>query len=246
MAASTTTTNPSYRYGEPNCVFLPFAPGVPVNGGDICFQSQPTRTVADGSTTSTSTTLGSASALFTPGDEGAAVSGSGIPASTTIVSVQSSTSATMSAAATATATGVSVTIAPSLPVSIYPAMSYPWTTNLATTQLNFAKQCAGVSAQTYDGVNGSAYGIQDGTLRCDTTGVFDFPCASQVWNVGDLVAPDQDGSNSNLFAQRVVSVNAAGAANAIGRVIKAPLTATTTVRVQLFAAADRLVNAGVL
>lgn len=68
------------------------------------------RTVADGATTNTSTTLTSATAAFGTGDVGAVVSGTGIPAGTTIASVTNATTAVMSAAATATATGVSITV----------------------------------------------------------------------------------------------------------------------------------------
>lgn len=64
----------------------------------------------DGVTTSSSTTLTSASAAFTSADVGRTISGSGIPAATTISSVTNGTTIVLSAAATATATGVSITI----------------------------------------------------------------------------------------------------------------------------------------
>lgn len=69
-----------------------------------------TRTVTDGATTNTSTTVTSASAAFLPSDVGAAISGNGIPAGAYIVVVTNATTVTISAAATATATGVTVTI----------------------------------------------------------------------------------------------------------------------------------------
>lgn len=172
MSASTTSYNPSYRYGNSDPIQAPFKSGVAVNVGDICF-------------------------------------------------IDTSDSYT-----------------------VKPAMSFTWTTNLATTQGNFAKQFCGVAAQAYDGLNANAYGIQDGNLRIDTAGVFDFTCAATTWNVGDLVGPDQDGANSNLFAQRVVNVNAAGVGNAIGRVVQPYLTNTTTVRVEIFSPYTKLVNAG--
>lgn len=68
-----------------------------------------TRTVTDGVTTSGSTTISSATALFDGDDIAAPVSGTGIPADTTIVSVTAST-AVLSAAATASGTGVTFTI----------------------------------------------------------------------------------------------------------------------------------------
>ena len=127
-----------------------------------------------------------------------------------------------------------------------PAMSFTWTTNLATTQPLFVAQFIGVAAQSYDGTSfttaPTSYGIQDGNLRVDTAGVFDFKCASATFNAGDPVGVAQDGSNSNLAGQTVVAVSAV--ANAIGRVVQAYPVATTTVRVEIFAPFTKLVNAG--
>jgi len=69
-----------------------------------------TRTVADGVTTLSSTTLTSATAAFVASDVGKTVAGTGIPTGTTIASVTNATTVVMSAAATAAGTGVSVTI----------------------------------------------------------------------------------------------------------------------------------------
>ena len=68
------------------------------------------RVVADGVTTSGDETFTSATAAFTADDVGATISGTGIPASTTIASVTSATEVEMSAQATITDTGVSVTV----------------------------------------------------------------------------------------------------------------------------------------
>ncbi len=65
----------------------------------------------DAGTTNGSATLTSATTAFVPADVGKMISGAGIPAGTTILTVGSSTSITLSANATATATGVSITIA---------------------------------------------------------------------------------------------------------------------------------------
>lgn len=67
------------------------------------------RVVSDGVTNST-TTVTSATAAFVAGDVGSIITGSGIPAYTTIASVTNSTTAVLSAAATASASGVSLTI----------------------------------------------------------------------------------------------------------------------------------------
>ena len=70
------------------------------------------RVVTDGVTTDLSNIVTSDTALFTQDDVGSAISGSGIPALTTIVSVQSPTQVTISLSATATATGVTVKVDP--------------------------------------------------------------------------------------------------------------------------------------
>jgi hypothetical protein len=61
------------------------------------------RTVSDGVTTNLSAVVTSASAAFKIGDIGSPITNAGIPASTTIISVQSATQATLSAACTASA-----------------------------------------------------------------------------------------------------------------------------------------------
>ncbi len=67
------------------------------------------RTVTDGATNS-NTTVTSATAAFTSLDVGSGISGAGIPAGATIVSVTNGTTVVISAAATATATGVTITV----------------------------------------------------------------------------------------------------------------------------------------
>jgi hypothetical protein len=67
------------------------------------------RTVSDGVLNST-TTVVSATAAFGAGDVGRGISGAGIPANATIVSVTNATTVIISAAATATGPGVSVTV----------------------------------------------------------------------------------------------------------------------------------------
>jgi hypothetical protein len=68
------------------------------------------RTVTDGATTSGNKTVTSVTAAFSASDVGSAISGTGIPAATTIASVESATSVTTSANSTATATGLTLTI----------------------------------------------------------------------------------------------------------------------------------------
>lgn len=73
--------------------------------GNIAATAGTSRTAADGVVTAGSPTVTSAAdANFQQSDVGASISGTGIPAGTTILSVQSATSATMSADATASST----------------------------------------------------------------------------------------------------------------------------------------------
>jgi hypothetical protein len=118
-----------------------FPSGIPLHkiaAGSAAGQYGPagTRTVTDGATTSGSATITSATGAFTQGDVGAAVSGAGIPAGTTIASVTNGTTAVMSANATATATGVSVTVVDQLDGFLYTAVAAP--RNTASTVVNGA------------------------------------------------------------------------------------------------------------
>lgn len=83
---------------------------VPNGGPTLYINCGIARTPTDGVTTNLSTTVTSATAFFNQSDINATITGTGIPASTTIVSVQSATSATLSAAATATGSGLSIVI----------------------------------------------------------------------------------------------------------------------------------------
>lgn len=84
------------------------------------------RSVADGVTTDTSTTITSATAAFTAGDVGRPITGTGIPSGAYIAAVSSATAATLSAAASASGTGVTFTIGIALASASYGA-GVPWT-----------------------------------------------------------------------------------------------------------------------
>lgn len=83
---------------------------VAYNQAPVVAPSAPARTVTDGVTTNTSNTVTSATAFFQSTDVGKSISGAGIPANTTISSINSSTSVVISAPATATATAVTFVI----------------------------------------------------------------------------------------------------------------------------------------
>ena len=81
------------------------------NWGDGPYNVQTgTDVVTDGVTTITDPTVTSATAAFTAADVGSTITGAGIPALATILSINSPTSVEISANATATATGVTLTI----------------------------------------------------------------------------------------------------------------------------------------
>lgn len=85
--------------------------GAATNNRTWTFVDPTTRaTSGDGNTTNNSALISSATAAFTQDDVGKAISGTNIPGSTTILSVQSATQATLSANATGTATTTVFTI----------------------------------------------------------------------------------------------------------------------------------------
>ncbi len=81
------------------------------------------RSASDGVTTLNSKVVTSATAAFIDADVGALITGTGIPAGATIVSVESATSATISVNATAAGT-VSITITPSTLYPLYHARAH--------------------------------------------------------------------------------------------------------------------------
>lgn len=109
------------------------------------------RVVTDGVTTNTSTAVTSATAAFAAGDVGLPISGAGIPANTTIASVQSATAATLSAAATATATGVTFTIGVALASASYDSALSPFTWTEASVTVGGSSAC--IKSLTLSGDN---------------------------------------------------------------------------------------------
>lgn len=87
---------------------------------------QTPRTVTDGVTTDEDATFTSASAAFTSDDVGKPISGTGIPADTTISSVTSATEVEMSAAATASGSSLTVTIGHTLATASYASGGEPF------------------------------------------------------------------------------------------------------------------------
>lgn len=111
------------------------------------------RVVTDGVLNET-TTLTSATAVFSNADKGKRVSATGITAGTYIASVTNATTVVLSAAATATATGVSVTIGTALGSATLAAGLRPLKFNHGT--ISIGGTTANVKAVTLSGDNGLA------------------------------------------------------------------------------------------
>lgn len=85
------------------------------------------RQVTDGVTTNGSAAITSATAAWVFDDIGKPITGTGIPAGTTILSVQSATAATMSANATASGTSITFSIGIAAASTAYPSTIKPFT-----------------------------------------------------------------------------------------------------------------------
>lgn len=92
-----------------------------------------------------------------------------------------------------------------------PANSFTWTTNLATTRANFAAVFLGIAVQA--SANGETDDIQ---VDVGPQGSYICGCSLAVFEIGDMITPAQDGSNS-LLSSNVIEKTATKAA-AIGRV----------------------------
>lgn len=99
-----------------------------------------------------------------------------------------------------------------------------WNTNLATTQEAFHDKFLGVAMQR------SRAGDTD-PIRVATTGVFEFDCVSATYELGTLLALDQNGNN--LRSQQLRSVSSSSHNLAIGRVAKRVPVAATRVLVDV-------------
>lgn len=278
MAATASSYNPSYRYGDSKPIVLPFKTGIAVNVGDLVYQD-----ATDSNTVKPASSLAWATAIATPAAPtvtAGTANGTTLTAAATGVKVsyqfpwgEGALSAAGSATPVAGGTIVlagSVLPAPAIGLNIYvesaagsgvyklweqvpllggilgvgtllitgyglgqaPSGSPVTSGSLDITQYNFAQSFAGSAGQAYDGVNASAYGIQDGTLRVDTAGVHLFTCASATFTVGQWLGVAQDTGN-NLYQQNVIGV--VHPSLAVARVVKGG-TALTSVLCELYSA----------
>jgi hypothetical protein len=105
---------------------------------------------------------------------------------------------------------------------VRPASAHP-VVDEATDQLAFAPLFAGVSNSRQQASDDTGRGA-----RLLVDGIFEFPCASSTFAVGDYVTPDY---SSGLVSQRLKKTT--DSQKAIGRVIKEYTAATTKVKVRL-------------
>lgn len=88
--------------------------------------SKGTRSVSDGVTTNSSTTVTSSTGAFTAADIGKIIAGTNIPTGATIVGINSSTSVTISSAATGTGSSITLTIGAALASASYASSQTPY------------------------------------------------------------------------------------------------------------------------
>jgi hypothetical protein len=91
------------------------------------------RVVTDGATTISTATVTSATGGFSTNDIGAPITGTNIPASTTIIGINSATSITISANATATGSGLTLTFGSAYTTPTYPSNATLYSSALALT-----------------------------------------------------------------------------------------------------------------
>lgn len=105
---------------------------------------------------------------------------------------------------------------------VKPASDFPWTTNLATTQSNFAAVFLGVAHQS------SASGETDPiSVDLSPLSIYEIDAASATYEVGDILAPDE--ASSHLMNQRLEAV--ASGSLGIARAAEYKAAASTTLRV---------------
>jgi hypothetical protein len=122
---------------------------------------------------------------------------------------------------------------------VKPASAFTWTTDLATTQGNFAAVFLGVAHQS------SAEGeTADISVDLSPLSVYEFDVDSATYEIGGLLGPDN--LSTALTAQRLTTVGSG--ALAVARAAEYKAAASTTLRVQFASAfhpASANVNASV-
>jgi len=117
-------------------------------------------------------------------------------------------------------------------------------TALAITQYGFAQAFCGVAAQFWDGTTAgspaapTAFGLKDGMLRYDTSGVYRFNVGTATaFNAGALVGLDNN--SGALYTQQVIGVSSG--ALSIGRVaVSTNGVSVSTVLVDVYARGSKI------
>ena len=138
------------------------------------------------------------------------------------------TNPVMAEVATATAISTGDLVA-QVSGEVVSAADFTWTTDLATTQTNFATAFLGLSGQTKLEDVAKIYGnSEDNKIRIDCSGIYEGDYTGVALVIGDYVGPSS--AASKLLPQSLVKV--ASAALAIGRVVES-LAGNGTVKFQL-------------
>jgi len=110
---------------------------------------------------------------------------------------------------------------------VKPASSFPWNTDLATTQGEFAAVFLGVAHQP------SADGETDDiSVDLSPQAVYEFDVNAATYEVGDILGPDENAST--LMDQQLEAV--AGAAQGIARAAEYKASSASQLRVRLASA----------
>jgi len=108
-----------------------------------------------------------------------------------------------------------------------PASAFPWNTNLATTQSDFAAQFLGVAHEQSKSGDTDLISVDIGA-----DAVYEFDAASGTYEVGDTLGPDKDTGNQLLDQQ----LEAAVGTSSIARAVEVKVSAATSLRVTLASA----------
>ena len=120
---------------------------------------------------------------------------------------------------------------------VKPASAFTWTTNLVTTQGNFAAKFLGIAHQ--QSADGDTTPI---SVDISSLSVYEMDVPSTTYEVGGTLGPDE--ASSALMDQQLETV--ASGVNAIARAVEYRATATGTLRVSFasaYAASSANVNA---
>ena len=110
---------------------------------------------------------------------------------------------------------------------VRPATSFTYVSgSLPDTQANFAAKFLGVALEA------SPTG-ETADITIGTKGVYELECAAATFEVGDLVAPDDNATPDELLDQQIIGIGESDW-GAIGRVVKRYGSNTTRVLVEIF------------